>query len=52
MLHQLAAVDGAQIEVTLEVQARTPEGFPDDKIRVVLENARTLGFEQSSFEDE
>lgn len=52
VLHQLAAVDGAQIEVTLEIQARTPGGFPDDKIRVVLENARTLGFEQSSFEDE
>jgi len=52
VLQQLAAVDGAQLDVTIEVHAKTPDGFPDDKVRVVLENARTLKFEQSSFEDD
>ena len=52
VLQQLAAVDGSRLEVTIEVHARAPQGFPDDKVRVVLENARTLKFEQSSFEDE
>jgi hypothetical protein len=52
VLQQLAAVDGAQLDVTIEVHAKTPNGFPDDKVRVVLENARTLKFEQSSFEDD
>ena len=51
VLQQLAAVDGSQLEVTIEVHAHAPQGFPDDKVRVVLENARTLKFEQSSFED-
>jgi len=52
VLQQLAAVDGSRLEVTIEVHARAPKGFPDDKVRVVLENARTLKFEQSAFEDE
>lgn len=51
ILQPLAAVDGVQLEVTIEVRAVQPEGFPDDKVRVVLENARTLKFQQSSFED-
>jgi hypothetical protein len=52
VLQQLAAVDGARLDVTIEVHAKTSDGFPDDKVRVVLENARTLKFEQSSFEDD
>lgn len=52
ILQQLTTVDGVQLEVTVEVQAQRAEGFPDDKVRIILENARTLRFEQSSFEDE
>lgn len=52
ILQQLAAVPGAKLEVTIDVQAQAPGGFPDDKVRVVLENARTLKFTQSSFEDD
>jgi predicted AAA+ superfamily ATPase len=52
VLQQLAAVDGASLEVTLEIQATAPEGFPSDKVRVVLENARTLKFAQYSFDDQ
>lgn len=52
ILQPLAAVEGATLSVTVEVHASRPAGFPDDKIRVVLENARTLRFEQAEFEDE
>jgi Swt1-like HEPN/Protein of unknown function (DUF499) len=52
VLQQLAAVDGSRLEVTIEVHAHAPRGFPVDKVRVVLENTRTLRFEQSAFEDE
>ncbi len=52
VLQQLAAVDGSQLDVTIEVHAHAPKGFPDDKVRVVLENARTLKFQQSAFEDD
>ncbi len=52
ILQQLSAVDGVELAVSVEVHARSEAGFPDDKVRIVLENARTLKFEQSSFEDE
>lgn len=51
ILQHIAAMDGASMEVTVEIHASKPEGFPDDKARVILENARTLRFEQSRFED-
>jgi len=47
----LAAVEDAQLEITVEVHATSANGFPDDKVRTVLENARTLRFQQSGFED-
>jgi predicted AAA+ superfamily ATPase len=52
ILQQLAAVHGAQLEVTVEVHAHKHDGFPDDKVRVVLENARTLKFRQFGFESD
>jgi hypothetical protein len=52
ILMQLAAVEDAQLEITVEVQARSAKGFPEEKIRTILENARTLKFQQSSFEDD
>jgi predicted AAA+ superfamily ATPase len=50
ILQQLATVDGAQLEIIVEVHAHKDDGFPDDKVRVVLENARTLKFRQFGFE--
>jgi hypothetical protein len=52
ILQQLATVDGVQLEVTIEVHAHKDDGFPDDKVRVVLENARTLKFRQFGFESD
>lgn len=52
VLQHLAAVDGTTLEVTVEVTATNPNGFPPDKARVVSENARTLKFDQFGFEAE
>ncbi len=52
ILMQLAAAEDAQLDITVEVQARSAKGFSEDKVRTVLENARTLKFQQSGFEDD
>jgi hypothetical protein len=51
ILQPLTSVDGAQVCISVEIHAERPEGFPEDKIRVIHENARTLRFDQSGFED-
>ncbi|MDQ6850301.1 MAG: DUF499 domain-containing protein [Actinomycetota bacterium] len=52
VLQHLAAVEGAGLEVTVEITATSDSGFPADKARVVTENARTLKFDQFGFEAE
>jgi hypothetical protein len=51
VIQHLAAVDGVELEVRLEITAMANNGFDDAKIRTVSENAHTLKFEQSGFED-
>jgi len=43
---------GAQVEVTLEIQAQMPGGASDNVVRIVTENARTLKFTAQGFEPE
>ena len=52
ILQHLASLDGVDLQVTVEIHAKRADGFPDDKARVILENARTLKFDQSSFESD
>ena len=52
VLQHLASADDATLEVTVEITAVKRDGFPDDKVRVVMENARTLKFDQFGFESE
>jgi hypothetical protein len=52
VLQHLAAVEDAQLEVRVEITATAPEGFPDDKVRIVTENAKVIKFEQFGFEDD
>jgi predicted AAA+ superfamily ATPase len=49
--HLTALVDG-EVEVVLEVRARARSGIPEQTVRTVGENARTLKFESFEFEDE
>lgn len=50
ILQHLSSIDGVDLDITIEIHASVKEGFSADKIRVILENARSLKFKQSSFE--
>lgn len=47
----LTGLVGAEVTVTVEVQADASDGFPDHVVRTVSENARTLKFKAHGFED-
>jgi hypothetical protein len=50
VLGPLGATPGVTLNVTIEIEATAPDGFDDAKVRTVSENATTLKFEQSGFE--
>lgn len=52
VIQHLAAVDGVQLEVRLEITAVADNGFDESKVRTIRENSQTLRFEQSAFEAE
>ena len=52
VLAHLTSVPGATVRITLEIEATAPDGFDESRARVVSENAATLKFEQSSFEEQ
>jgi hypothetical protein len=41
---------GANLRLTLELEAESPDGFPDDLQQTITENAATLKFESHEFE--
>ncbi|MGH7066967.1 MAG: hypothetical protein ACREEU_04190, partial [Acetobacteraceae bacterium] len=43
---------GAEVAVTLEIEARLPNGATDQLVRTVTENSRTLKFDSHGFETE
>ena len=47
----LSGLVGARVRVTLEIEAELPGGTPDDVVRTVTENSRTLKFESHGFEE-
>jgi hypothetical protein len=51
ILGPLGATPGVTLNVTIEIEATTSSGFDDAKVRTVSENAATLNFEQSEFEE-
>ncbi|MGA2502167.1 MAG: AAA+ family ATPase, partial [Tepidisphaeraceae bacterium] len=50
--HHLAKLPNAEVQVTVEIQADAPAGVPDDVVRTVSENCRTLKFINHGFEKE
>lgn len=48
----LSGLVGANVKVTLEIEAEVPDGTPDDVVRTVTENSRTLKFTSQGFEKE
>lgn len=51
VVQHLSGIVGAEVEVTLEVQAKLPDGASDKLVRDVTENCRTLKFGSFGFEE-
>ena len=52
VISHLAGLVGAEIRVTLDVEATIPDGAPENVVRTVTENSRTLKFTSQGFERE
>jgi predicted AAA+ superfamily ATPase len=52
VIAHLAGLVGADVSVTLEIEAIVPDGVPDNVVRTVTENSRTLKFTSQGFEKE
>ena len=52
VLQHLAGIAGAEVEVRIEISARIADGAPDNVVRTVNENCRTLKFTSFGFEEE
>lgn len=51
VVNQLARADGSKLKITVEVEAESETGFEAGVQRTVTENATTLKFESTEFED-
>jgi hypothetical protein len=52
VISHLAGLVGSKVTVTLEIEAEIPEGTPENVVRTVTENCRTLKFTSQGFEEE
>jgi hypothetical protein len=52
VIAHLVSLPGAQVRVTLEIEAMVPGGVPEQVVRIVTENSRTLKFTSHGFERE
>jgi predicted AAA+ superfamily ATPase len=52
VIAHLSGLMGSKLKVTLEIEAEIPNGTPDNVVRIVTENSRTLKFKDHGFEKE
>jgi hypothetical protein len=52
VIAHLVGQPGAEVTVTLEIEARLPNGATEQTVRAVTENSRTLKFASHAFEKE
>lgn len=52
VIAHLVGLVGSDVKVTLEIAAEIPHGAPDNTVRTVTENARTLKFIDQGFESD
>lgn len=52
VISHLVGLMGSDVKVTLEIEAAIPNGAPDNVVRTVTENSRTLKFTSQGFEEE
>ena len=50
VISHITTVDGAQVEVTLEVNAKSTDGLTRQVVRTVSENCRTLRVQSFGFD--
>ncbi|MEZ5142216.1 MAG: Swt1 family HEPN domain-containing protein [Acidimicrobiales bacterium] len=50
VVSHLTGLVGADVKITVEIEAETTDGFPDTIVRTVSENAKTLKFKDHGFE--
>jgi len=51
VINHLTSVDGAEVEVSLDVNVKAPGGVPQDTVRTVSENCRTLRVQNFGFDE-
>ena len=51
VIRHLTGLLGSDVEVTIEIHAKIPEGAPENVVRTVTENCRTLKFKDFGFEE-
>ena len=52
VIAHLAALVGSKVRVTLEIESEVPTGTPENVVRTVTENSRTLKFTSHGFEQD
>lgn len=52
VLQHLTSLVDAEVQVTLDIQVRLPDGVPEHLIRTVSENCRTLKFKNHGFDED
>ena len=52
VVQHLTGLPSANVEVTIEIQAKVSDGVPDDVVCIVTENCQTLRFTSQGFEEE
>lgn len=52
VVQHLTALVGSEVDITLEIHARLPDGAGDKLVRDVTENCRTLKFTDFGFEED
>ena len=51
IIQHLMAVEGSDVELTLEVNVNAPNGIPSGTVRTVSENCRTLKITNFGFDN-
>lgn len=51
VVQHLAGLLDAMVKITIEIEAEIPSGTPENVVRTVTENCRTLKFENQGFEE-
>lgn len=52
VVSHLTGLVGAEVKITVEIEAANDDGFPDTTVRTVSENAKTLKFKAHGFEQQ